>query len=192
MTVLAEACSDLQQWLPRAAALIAEPDIMAGTGTRTAPGSRPPWNADAADLTHEITAGLADIEAELRQAVTGTIRDRPPYRSTGRVLAAISALGSATDAPGDAARVIQHWVTRIMTMPAIDATEVQRPVRVRQACPFCKLGDLRMVRRDFDCRITCLRLHQCHDTQGDHPRGLLEQSRLDGQWRIYWNDGTVT
>jgi hypothetical protein len=41
-------------------------------------------------------------------------------------------------------------------------------------------------------RATCLRYGACFDSDGQHPRGELMRSQLDGQWRIYWNDGAVT
>lgn len=198
MTALAEACSDLEQWLPRAAALIPERDVAGTVSGRVAPGSRPPWNSGAADLVLEITAGLRDIEAGLLAAASGLPADAAMARTgswsrrcASARLASITRLGHASDVlAADGCAQVSRWVNRIMTMPAIDAAEPDNPIRVRRACPFCRLGDLRMMRRSF--RVTCLRLHECADRDGLHPRGVLEQSRLDGQWRIYWHDGSIT
>lgn len=43
VTALADPLGDLREWLPRAAALITEPDTDAAAGHGKA-GSRPPWN----------------------------------------------------------------------------------------------------------------------------------------------------
>jgi hypothetical protein len=187
---LDQARADLEQWLPVAAALIATPDTAPGPGTRTAPGSKPPWNAEKANLVHGIVAGLVDWEAEFRQQVTGTVRARPAYRQTGTVLRSIASMATAVleqDAD-DARRWMEAQVTAIMQLPAVDVEE--RPRKVRSACPFCGLGMLRLLPRSG--RVTCLRYGACRDGDGAHPTGELAISHLDGEPRIYWSDGSVT
>ena len=71
MSPLADACDDLARWLPRAAALTAIPDTAARTRASGKPGSRPPWNPQAAMALLDALAAIADTEARLRFIVTG-------------------------------------------------------------------------------------------------------------------------
>jgi len=187
---LDDACSDLAQWLPQAAALTASPDTAPGPGTRTAPGSHPPWNTEVAGLVYEIQAGLGDVAAGFRQTVTGTLTPRPPYRATGTVLRAISSLGTAvsSDQAQAAARQLGNWITAITQLPAIDVEE--RPRKIRSACPFCGIGMLRLLPRSG--RVTCLRYGACTDSNGGHPEGVLAVSAINGEPRIFWKDGKTT
>src|SRR5689334_18946530 len=100
---LQEACAALPPALAAAAALIAAPDAD-GSTAHGKPGSRPPWNAAAANVAMDAHAGIREIEADMFYAVTGRPR-RPRGGSDGNTLAAIRGTVSlSASVPQDAAQ----------------------------------------------------------------------------------------
>ena len=194
MSDLAQARDDLLAWLPVVQALTAEPDTDGHAG-RSKPGSRPPWNGEAAMLLFTIHAGVREVEQELRHDVTG--RPARECRRTGwsdgntaRAVDAIAKLGEAAGAElaGDAEWQLTAWATQIMQLPAVDLEE--RPQRVRAKCPYCHAPMLRVLPRSG--RVTCLRYGACQDSDGNHPVGEIGRSQLDGSPMVAWRDGLVT
>lgn len=189
MTDLAQACADLAAWLPHAEDLVTEPDADGSTG-RSAPASRPPWNAAAANAVFDVHAGVRELEQTMRYLVTGTlIRRGGSDAATAAALAAIPALAEALPAAAAtaAARQVERWVTEILQLPAIDQED--RPVRVMAPCPYCRMAMLRVYPRSG--RVTCLRYGACADSDGRHPIGDIGRG-IDGTPRVLWHDGLVT
>lgn len=213
MTALAEACADLATWLPRAGALITEPDTDGTTGGGK-PGSSPPWNPAAAAAYFDAAPFLRGLEASARLAVTG---HPGPARggSDGNTRAALAALRRFSyplqrihdDAPREfdgqgrmlpcrcafcrAGQHAERLAAAIQRLPAIDEDDAERWQRITgSVCPFCGLGMLRAQVRAR--RLTCLRYGSCTDSNGRHPVGEMTRSRLDGSPVIEWADGLVT
>jgi hypothetical protein len=190
MTDLTESCAAMAGWLPIAQALIAEPD-MDGTAGGGQPGTRPPWNGAAAIACLDAHEGIRRLEASLRLAVTG---HTGPKRggSDACTIAAIAAIEKLSSAIGDhgrgvAAGLLDGWAQRIRELPAVDEAEPWR--RVPATCPYCGFGMLRVQARAG--KVTCLRYGACRDSEGHHPIGHVDVSRLTGDPLIRWNDGLV-
>lgn len=184
MTALAEACGDLQPWLTIVAELIHQPDTQPAIG-RTAPGSQPPWNSQAANVWTDIHAMARELEANLRYTVTGRYRPRGGSDlNTLRALDAISKLGEATttDIADAAARVVSHHITIIMQLPAIDLEQPWR--RIPGPCPRCQRPMLRYQEGDRyqPSRLTCLGC--CRKAR------IVEGTVSDGC--VEWEDGIIT
>jgi hypothetical protein len=188
MTGLSEACSDLAIWLPRAAALTATPDTAARTRASGKPGSRPPWNPQAAMALLDALAAIADTEALLRLIVTGRPGRRRPASATGAALDAIASLGYAV--PPHHARAAERDLVRcaivIQQLPAVDQEE--RPLRVAANCPYCQVPMVMLYPQSG--RVTCTRHGACFDGDGRHPVGTVENGRLGPC--VIWADGLVT
>jgi len=179
MTGLAEACADLRAWLPVAAALITQPDTQPSIG-RTQPHSTPPWNAEAAAVIHETIGTLADIHLELAHAVHGRYVWDPAYRHANRTLTAITRLAPACDDElvDQAATLINHRVTAIMQLPAIDLEE--RPRKHPGLCTQC--GRCMLATYPRSGRVACL---------GCGLKGQIMPGQVsDGC--VQWEDGTIT
>jgi hypothetical protein len=186
---LADACDDLARWLPRAAALTAAPDTAARTRASGKPGSRPPWNPQAAMALLDALAAIADTEALLRLLVTGRAGRRRPASATGPALDAIASLGHgvAQDRARDAARELSARAREIQQLPALD--EIERPQRVELACPYCRMHMMRLFPRA--ATVVCLRGgFACWDGDGNPPLGRAEIGRLGPC--VVWSDGLVT
>ena len=183
MTALADACADLAAALPRAQALTHIPDTD-GTTSRSAPGSRPPWNPAAATALLDALEGARQLEASWR---SGVVR---PMRVTGAVLASIVRLSYAMTETDQRMAVVAvtRWTTAILQLPAVDTEE--RPQRVAADCPYCGFGMLRVYPRSG--RVTCLRFGACADNDGNHPLGHAGRSALNGDPVVTWQDGLVT
>lgn len=186
---LAEVAADLPAWLATLETLTAEPDIAPGPGTRTKPGSRPPWNPENAMLLFEAAGVLADIRLEFAHHVHGRYVWRPGYTHLPSTLDAIVKLGAAVpdDMAARAVRTINQLITRIAQVPAIDIEE--RPRRIRVACKYCQFK--MMVLRPRSWQVTCLRRGACFDDLDQHPVGEL-RAYHDGSAAIFWADGTIT
>jgi hypothetical protein len=182
---LAQSCADLAAWLHPARELIVRPDIRPVPG-RPAPGSKPPWNAEAANLLFAIHAGLRDIEQQFRYDVTG----RPAHlcrrqgtwtdQRTVRVLQAITRLSDAAE-PGhvaEAARQISGWVASAMQLPAVDLEEKWRALP--SPCPRCRRRMLRACVRNG--KVACL---------GCVRRGRIMPGTVSDGY-VEWEDGTIT
>ena len=186
---LREACAHLERWLPEAAALTAQPDTD-GTTAHGKPGSRPPWNAAAANATMDAHAGIRDLEAVLFYQVTGRPR-RERGGSDGNTYAAIRGVAAlAASVTQDAARQAERDIIRLVVpirqLPAID--EDERFLRVHGAsCYYCQVPMLSLAERSG--RVTCIRYGACSDSNGDHPVGFLAHS-VSGQPMIAWADGS--
>lgn len=197
MSDLAAACRDLAAWLPQAAALLAEPDTTGQPARSSAAHSAPPWNPAAADALYGAHAAIRDLEAELRQQVTGRaahLARRPGWsdRNTVAALGAISALGEAADpvTAARAARELDRALTQIEALPAVDLAELSR--RVPAACPYCGFGMLRVVMSGPHMGwVACLRGGACLDADGQPPRGEITVTALNGEC-VAWRDGLVT
>lgn len=190
MTTLADAVADLRPLLPVAQELIAEPDQQGSAG-HAQPASAPPWNSAAANALYDAHAAIREVERELRYEVTGSFAQRGGSdENTLAALDAIARLGesAAGDTADAAARVLSRLADGILMLPAVDLEE--RPQRIRASCPYCQRGMLRVKPRSGE--VTCLAFGSCTDSDGQHPRGRVGRSRLDGSAVIEWNDGLVT
>lgn len=179
MTPLAEACNDLRAWLPHAATLINQPDTQPSAG-HTKPGSKPPWNSQAATVIHETIGTLADIHLEMAHSIHGRYLWNPAYRHTGHTLTAITRLAPACDAElvKQATTAINGRVTAIMQLPAIDLEERWRELPA--PCPRCQRPMLRACLRDG--RVGCL---------GCQHRGQMMPGTVSDGY-IRWDDGELT
>lgn len=189
VTALSDACADAARWLPEAAVLTAEPDTGA-TMRGGKPGSRPPWNSQAANSLWDALAVIADTEAMFRLIVTGHTGRRRPASATGAGLAAIERLGHAVppDRVRTAARELTRCVQAIMVLPALD--EVERPQRIPGvACPYCKITMMMTLPK---AGIVYCKLggSACWDTNGNPPRGRATVGRLGPC--VEWEDSLVT
>lgn len=202
MTDLSQACDELAAALPRAAALIADPDTD-GTPGGGKPGSAPPWNPAAANAYFDAHAVIRDTERLFRLVVTGSSGDPRPWsdKATMAALDAIENLGYAMPqdhprAAGKRCRCayctavanLTRAATAILQLAAID--EQERPQRVSSCCPYCGFAMLRVFPRSG--RVACLRGGVCQDAAGNPPAGTMGRSQLDGTACITWQDGLVT
>lgn len=190
MSPLADACDDLARWLPRAAALTAAPDTAARTRASGKPGSRPPWNPQAAMALLDALAAIADTEALLRLIVTGRSGRRRPASATGAALDAIASLGHAV--PQHHARAAQRDLARliepIMVLSAVD--EAERPQRIPGVeCAYCRIPMLMTLPKAgiVYCKLGGA---ACWDSNGEPPRGHVTVGRLGAC--VEWADGLVT
>jgi hypothetical protein len=179
MTDLTEACADLRAWLPVAAALITQPDTQPSIG-RTAPHSKPPWNAEAAAVMYETIGLLADLHLELAHAVHGRYVWDPAYRHAGRTLLAITRLAEACDhdTVTNATTAINQRVTAIMRLPSVDLEERCRAVPA--PCPRCTRRMLRVYGKSG--RVACL---------GCYAKGRVMPGTVSDGY-IEWEDGEIT
>lgn len=190
MTALADAVADLRPLIPVARELITEPDTQGFAG-HAQPESCPPWNSAAANALFDVHFAVREIEADLRYEVTGSLPVRGGSdANTDAALTAICDLGEAvTDgAAGLAAKLLTRLADAVLMLPAVDVEE--RPQRVRAPCPYCGRLMLRVFPRSG--RLTCLAFGSCTDSDGQHPRGQIGRSGLDGSPVIEWADGLVT
>jgi hypothetical protein len=187
MTALADPLGDLRDWLPRAAALITEPDTDATAGHGKA-GSRPPWNPSAANACWDAIAVIAETRALFAYLVHGRPGPAYPYAATGAALDAIGRLGEAVpqDRARQAARELMRCVVVIKMLAAID--EAERPQMVASECPYCH-GEMMIVYAKSGT-ITCGASVDCRDTNGRHPVGRAETGRLGPC--VVWSDGLVS
>jgi len=186
---LREACAHLERWYPEALKLTAEPDTD-GSAAHGKPGSRPPWNAAAANAALDAHAGIRDLEAVLFYQVTGRPR-RERGGSDGNTYAAIRGVAAlAASVTQDAARQAERDIIRltvpIRQLPAVD--EDERFLRVHGAsCPYCQVPMLKLGQRSY--RVTCLRFGACFDSDGNHPVGWVTLAVPDATPMIAWADG---
>jgi hypothetical protein len=190
--VVADAAAALTEAITTAAQLITEPDTTPAGAIGGAAGSAPPWNTAAANAlldAHQLTRRL---EASLRYAVTGHTGS-PRGGSDANTAAAILAITRLAEAVSDdsaalAARLMDRATSAVDRLPAVDTAQVWR--RVAAPCPFCGFGMLRVAPRSG--QVTCLRYGACHDSEGHHPQGRLDVSRLSGEAIIVWSDGRIS
>jgi hypothetical protein len=187
---LADPCATLAAWLPIAQALITEPDTDGTTGGGK-PGSKPPWNPSAAAAAMDAHEGVRRLEAAMRLEVTGHTGPRRGG-SDRNTIAAITAIEALSNAVSDAtvaraARDLATLTRRIHELPAVDEAEPWR--RIPAPCPYCGFGMLRVAPRSG--QVTCLRYGACRDSEGHHPVGHMDVSRLTGDPLIRWQDGLV-
>lgn len=141
-TALTDVCTDLAAWLPVVSELVPEPDTAGYTETRGQPGSRPPWNPQAANAKYDLHALARHAEQLLRLSVTGTITRRPGSdTATCSALDAIPKLAAAADddLADDICRQLSRALTRILQLPAIDLEQRPRVID----CPRCSRKMLR-------------------------------------------------
>jgi hypothetical protein len=190
---LSDSCEQLARLLPAARALMHVPAATGTTGG-SHPGSRPPWQPDAADAAMDAHEGLRRLEASVRAGVTG---HHGPRRggsdaNTAAALTAIGRLGAALD-ESDAARaaaIVDRWSRQVAMLPAVDTAEPWRRVPGAR-CPYCGTAMLRVQPRAG--LVTCLRYGACTgDSDGNHPMGRMAVSGIDGSAQVVWNDGLVT
>ena len=188
MTTLPEACKVITIWLPEAVKLTPEPDVD-GTSGDGQPGSRPPWNAAAANAALDAHEGLRRLEAAIRHAVTGHpgIRRGGSDANTAEAIKAIEHLGAGMTAAAaaEAARILDRWSLAVQQLAAID--EAERWLKVSGvACPYCGYPMLRMSPRSG--RVTCMHFGACFDADGNHPQGQVDRS-VGGDPMVSWADG---
>lgn len=178
MTVVAEACADLEQWLPVSAALIAEPDTTTSR-THTAPASRPPWNPAAANAVYDTLESIRRLHANIRLTVTG--RDVPPrpHAVTGQTLTLIVSLSEALtgEQQRETAYQLSRHLTRLLWLPAID---VEEQPRRNLPCPRCFRKMLLYWARSGD--VACL---------GCMVKAQLLYGAVSGEPMLKWADGLV-
>ena len=188
MTALPEACTAIAAWLPQAAELTPEPDVdgISGDGQ---PGSRPPWNAAAANAHLDAHEGLRRLETAMRRAVTGNpgTRRGGSDANTAEAIKAIEHLGAGMTAAAaaEAARILDRWSLAVQQLAAIDEAERWQKVS-GVACPYCGYPMLRMSPRSG--RVTCMHFGACFDGEGNHPQGLVDRS-VGGDPMVSWADG---
>jgi hypothetical protein len=188
MTAIADAADGLTRCLPEIAVLTAHPGT-APSGPGGKPGSRPPWNPQAANALWDAIAAIADWEAELRYRVTGASGRRRPVSATGASLKAIVSLSHAVprDLAMAAARDFTRCTRAIRQHPDID--EEERPQKVQLACPYCGMPMMRLFPRA--ATVVCLRGgFACWDSDGNPPLGRAEIGRLGPC--VVWADGLVS
>jgi len=192
---LADACNDLARILPRAAALTAIPDTAARTRASGKPGSRPPWNPQAAMALLDALAAIADTEARLRFIVTGRSGRRRPASATGAALDAIASLGHAV--PQHEARAAQRDLARcvhsVRVLHAVDEEERWEKLRAsalgqRPCCPHCGAPDLRVAVRAG--LVACVTV-DCADGTGNRPVASMMLGAVSGSPMVVGADGTV-
>jgi hypothetical protein len=194
VTAIADTVDDLRTCLPQAAVLVAQPDTGAVTrGGR--PGSRPPWNSQAANALFDALAAIADIEAMFRFVVTGHTGTRYPASATGAALAAIVRLSHAV--PSDVVRAAVREFTRcthaVGVLPARDVEERWEKLRAsalgqRPVCPFCHGPDLRVAVRAG--LVACVTI-DCADYAGNRPVASMMLGAVSGTPMVVGSDGTV-
>lgn len=189
MTALADAVAGLADALPQAQARTTIPDTD-GTLGHTKPGSRPPWNPQVANALYDALEGVRRLETAWRTAAAGRPVVPYPAAATGRLLASLLRLAHARDDDEQqaAARELRRWTGLILCLPAID--EQERAEKVEAECPYCHHEMLWLWRRAG--KVACTRFGDCWDGNGMLPTGLVGQSQLNGDSRIYWSDGHVT
>ena len=175
----ADACADLAAALPQAAALLTEPD-RDGTTLRGKPGSRPPWNSEAANALFDALEGMLRLEASLRYAINGHPGTRRPYSQTDATLRTVASMANGLNDDGRqlVVRVITRWTTSIEQLPALD--RAPKWDRMREPCPACQTRWFYAARSSgavrcayADCGVS----------------GRLETGRFGPQ--VLWSDGTV-
>jgi hypothetical protein len=196
-TDLAQACSELGNWIAVAETLVAIPDQQPGVRVSSKPGSRAPWNPAVATALLDARQGIRDLECEMRTEVTGA-PGRPRGGSDGNTrdaLKAISAMEQAVsrDHVADALRQLISWANTIRRLPSIDDLPHWRRLRpgpdgMPPRCPFCETFSLRVA---VESGVVGCWFPGCTDSEGRRPQARLEISRLNGSGVLVWNDGTV-
>lgn len=189
MTRLDDAVTDLREWLPRAAVLIAEPDTD-GTRSHTAPASKPPWNAAVGDALLDALEGTRRIEHELRSDIANRHVAIRPYAQTGRTLESIQRLACAASSDDQRHAVIQltRYTTTILQLPAVGREERWRKI-AGAPCPYCGLNMLLAAPKSG--LVTCLRFGACFDSRECHPTGVMDIGPVSGEPVIAWADGHI-
>jgi hypothetical protein len=194
MTAIADAIDDLRTCLPQAAVLVAQPDTGAVTrGGR--PGSRPPWNQQAANALFDALAVIAAVEAMFRFLVTGHTGTPRPASATGASLASIVRLSHAVP------RVYVAWAVRelarriheVRVLAAVDLDESWEKFRAdakgqRPRCPHCGQPDLRVAVRAG--LVACVTV-DCADYAGNRPVASMTLGAVSGTPMVVGSDGTV-
>jgi hypothetical protein len=188
MTTIGDACDDLATWLPHAASLVAEPDVD-GTRGHGKPGSRPPWNSQAANALLDALEGIRRLEHDWRTTIAGRNVTIRPIAVTGRTLESIQKLSAAvtTDEQRHAVTQLTRWTTTILQLPAIGRQERWR--KIDALCPYCSMPMLLFGPESG--RVTCLRFGACWDSRDCHPVGALQYGAVSGEESLVWADGLV-
>ena len=176
--IVDDACAGLAEALPIAAALTPQPD-RDGTTTRGKPGSKPPWNTEAANALFDALEGVRRLNTSLHYAVHGTPGPHRSYAQTGATLRDIANIAAGLNADGQelAAKYLARLRSPIDQLPAVD----QQAKWSRLPVP-CRCGTMWLfVARQSgsvmcaypDCRLTA----------------RLEVGKFGRQ--LVWADGTV-
>ena len=179
MTALEQACDDLTAWLPRAAALLTQPDTQP-TAIRAKPRSKPPWNSAAATALYDALEGIRRTHADMLSAVTSTyIRPSRAHSATGRTLASIQRLAHALppETVDEITCQLNHHITVILRLPAVDLEE--QILKPDVPCPRCSRKMLRY--RLLKGELACL---GCQ-------RKAVFTIGLSGPM-VVWDDGEIT
>ena len=197
MSNLTGACTRLAATLPAAWRLTPHPDTDGTRGTRQ-PGSRPPWNASAANAAMDAHEGLRRLETAMRLAASLPARPRGGSdANTLRAIAAIDALGSTmtTEGAAEAARILDRWAMAVGQLAAVDTVPKWERLRhgpdgLPPRCPFCECyGTLRVAVASG--AVVCVK-PGCADGDGQAPYGRMEIGRVSAEPCIEWRDGTTT
>ena len=188
-TALADACADLETWLPRARILLAQPDTAPTTG-HAAPGSQPPWNAAVADALFGALEGIRGIEQDMRERLSGRSTERRPHAQAGATIRSIQRLAHALPDDGrqDITRQLARYTLLILQLPAVGREERWRKI-AGAPCPYC--GVPMLLAAPQSGRVTCLRYGACFDSRDCHPTGVMAVGDVSGQPMIAWADGFI-
>lgn len=153
------------------------------TGRRP-PGSRPPWDPQAANVYMEIHASARRLENDLHTYVHGRWR----YRHGGSTATTKEALGQVVilaehERVPEAevrhvARVLGRLVRSAQSLPGID-TAPAPAATLRQPCPYCREGALESA-VDGSTEIRCANEVCVHPATGERTRWTRSQ------WPALW------
>jgi hypothetical protein len=160
-------------------------------GRRPRPGSRPPWNVQAAVVAMDVHHGSRELEQDMRYSVTGTMRPRGD--SDANTVAALNSVLSLAPAAGygqqcSALRKITGWTWRARVVLG-EAEPLQRiPVEKghpEPRCPFCKFATLRV--RPAAGQVLCVNPEDVDD-DGNRRVAVIEIGGHFGEPLFIWND----
>jgi hypothetical protein len=192
--------SGLLAALHRARDLVPEPDqAEALMPAGTVPGSRPPWNAGAADAVYDVSEAARRLETQLRREVTGTTINRGGSdRNTDDAIEALPVLAGAIPAKRarDVQRTLSRWTLRMLRLPAIDEAIIWQPIRMRPGdnrppvCPFCATPNLRVSDRSYV--VMCFYPECPGDSNGTRPAfARLDVDKGSAAVMLVWDDGLI-
>lgn len=174
--------------------LVTTPAIAASSGVRSAPGSKPPWNAAAAYLIMDLHSEVRRRERLLCEILSLPARPRGGSDGvTARVLARVAELASSAGSPHDAdtARYLDRWHAAARRVLG-EASEIRmlprQPGEPERPCPFCDLLTLRYL--PLHGIVKCLN-PRCRDADGRRPSARVEWSEFTRQLELVWHDGVA-
>jgi hypothetical protein len=144
------------------------------SGGRRPPGSKPPWDPQAADAYTTIHAAARDMEAELGSYVLGFYRRRVAGSdgNTRMALRRVVMFAEHEAVPETEVRrvalLLGRLVRQVQSLPAIDLAPAP-PATLRPPCPHCGQGSLQAA-VDGSTEIHCANPACVDPTTGARPR----------------------